>query len=398
VSDQTIMNGPTTLTQLTADFGAPTMNERLENLAKRFFDRVLQLCEPGAERDFVVVTHLLEDRPWFLRAVEKLGPVCAVIPKRKSIVPRVRDVLRHEFPILEIGRADLTTREGVTAHLMPLYRQRPLCLLDIGGYFEPLARVGLPSGLAVAGVVEDTENGHVKYEAAISTGQCKLPVFSVARSDLKRPENFLVGQSLVFSVEAILRQRDELLHGRSACVVGYGNIGRSVAQHLHERHVRVVVFDTDPMKRVEAFTHGFPTPTSLIEALKGADVVFCATGNKCLGAEEIRSLRPCTYVATVTSPDDELRTGELNWDLSHRGDNVTELRRRDGTVIYLMNRGQAVNFVHGSVVGPFIQLLQAEILVAAALLGKPRDGVGIGTVPTTLRKQIAQAWLEVYGH
>jgi adenosylhomocysteinase len=375
------------------------MNERLEELASSFFEKVLTLCSRHPV-DYVVVTHLLEDRPWFLRAVNQLGRVVAVIPKRKSIIPRVRSVLSHQYNLLNIGRSDLSSVEGLRQHLGPLQGDRPLCLLDIGGYFAPLMAMNPNStGLNIAGIVEDTENGHVKYERSIAEHANPFPVASVARSDLKRPENFLIGQSLVFSVEAIFRQRDELLHGRRACVIGYGNIGRSVAQHLHMRHVNVSVFDNDPIKLVEAFTHGFYTPATLKEALAEADVVFCVTGNRSIGLEELSHLKPFTYIATVTSPDDELRTDELDLsNVSHRDGHVSELRLRDRKVVYLMNRGQAVNFVHGSVVGPFIQLLQGEILVTASeMLSRPpiRE---VKSISVELKREIVRKWLEVYRH
>jgi adenosylhomocysteinase len=328
-----------------------------------------------------------------------MGRVLAVIPKRKSIVPRVRDVLQHKYQLLDISRFELMTEDSVLRHIAPLQRNNPLCLLDIGGYFAPLASMDTQKlGLQVSGIVEDTENGHIKYEQAIQSGECRHTIYSVARSELKRPENFLVGQCLVFSVEAILRKRDELLHGRRACVIGYGNIGRSIAQHLHERHVNVTVFDIDPIKLIEAFTHGFQTPSTLQEALADADVVFCVTGSRSIGAADLHYLRPHTYVATVTSPDDEFRLDEMELDISHRDGHISEVRLADGKVFYLMNRGQAVNFLHGSVVGPFIQLLQAEILATCAeLLSRPLRG-NIGFISGELKRKIAMEWLGAYRH
>lgn len=375
------------------------MNERLELLATRFFEKILQLCTARGRADYVVVTHLLEDRPWFLQAVSCLGDVVAVIPKRKSIVPRVRDILRHRYRLLNVDRSDFETAPKAADTLARLQCRHPLCLLDIGGYFASLTSADLSSfALRVAGIVEDTENGHVKYQAGLERGDCSFPIYSVARSELKRPENFLVGQSLVFSVEAILRQRDELLHGRRACVIGYGNIGRSVAWHLHERHVDVTVFDKDPMKLIEAFTHGFLTPSTIDDAVADADIIFCVTGNHSVAISELGRLKPFTYVATVTSPDDEFTMDLPQVDISHRQGHISELRFPDGKVIYLMNRGQAVNFVHGSVVGPFIQLLQAEILVTVSTLLTSPKPEGIGEIATDMKRAIAREWLSIYRH
>ena len=53
-------------------------------------------------------------------------------------------------------------------------------------------------------MVEDTENGLRRY---LGAWKPPCPVFSVARSPLKDPEDYLVGQSVVFSAEALLRGR-----------------------------------------------------------------------------------------------------------------------------------------------------------------------------------------------
>jgi adenosylhomocysteinase len=72
-------------------------------------------------------------------------------------------------------------------------------------------------------------------------------VFSVARSPLKDPEDYLVGQSITFSAEALIRSRGDILHGRRAAVIGYGKLGRSIAAMLHAKHVGVTVYDSDPL-------------------------------------------------------------------------------------------------------------------------------------------------------
>ena len=375
------------------------MNERLEELAKRFFDLVLEICPQHPPVDFVVVTHLLEDRPWFLEALNRVGRIAAVIPKRKSIVPRVRDLLRHKTTLIDVSRSDLEDQEGIFRHLKPLQKKNPLCLLDIGGYFAPLAALHSNTwDMNVAGIIEDTENGHVKYEYIIANHKSSIPIYSVARSELKRPENFLVGQSLVYSAEAILRRRDELLHGRRACVIGYGNIGRSVAYHLHNRHVSITIFDNDILRLLEAFTHGFHTAETVEEALCDAEIVFCVTGNRSIGMKELRSLKQFTYIATVTSPDDEFRMDEIDAEIAHKDGHISELISHDGKILYLMNRGQAVNFVHGSVVGPFIQLLQGEIILTASSMMTLPISPQISSISLEKKRQLAEIWVSVYRH
>lgn len=81
-------------------------------------------------------------------------------------------------------------------------------MLDVGGYFAGvLDHLCAQFSGKIAGVVEDTENGHQRY-AELDKLPC--PVFSVARSPLKDPEDYLVGQSVVFSTDRRRRRRDRL--------------------------------------------------------------------------------------------------------------------------------------------------------------------------------------------
>lgn len=97
----------------------------------------------------------------------------------------------------------------------------------------------------IAGV-EDTENGFRRY---LELGKPPCPVlrpvsrFSVARSPLKEPEDYLVGQSVVFSTEALIRSGSDILQGGAACVIGFGKLGSSIARTLHVKHVREALED-----------------------------------------------------------------------------------------------------------------------------------------------------------
>ncbi|SCD70000.1 adenosylhomocysteinase [Streptomyces sp. PpalLS-921] len=67
-----------------------------------------------------------------------------------------------------------------------------------------------------------------------------------------------------------------------------------------------------------------------------------------------------------------------------------------GHYFYLLNGGEAVNFIHGASVGPFIFLVQAEILAGAALLARGGLDPAMYEVPTADREAIAATWLHYY--
>lgn len=113
-----------------------------------------------------------------------------------------------------------------------------------------LEEIGLFSELNLVGIVEDTENGYQKYQSKIQTARDArrlCPIVSVARSSLKLPEDFLVGQAIVFSAESVLREQKQVLAGKQAMVIGYGKIGSSIATTLPAKGVRVAIAEADPI-------------------------------------------------------------------------------------------------------------------------------------------------------
>jgi adenosylhomocysteinase len=80
----------------------------------------------------------------------------------------------------------------------------------------------------------------------------------------------------------------------------------------------------------QAFAQGFRT-AGHVGALAGAGLVICATGNRALAADDFPAVPNGAYIASVTSTA--------------------------GHYFYVLNSGNAVNFLHGACVGPFIYLV-----------------------------------------
>lgn len=177
-----------------------------------YFSRVGGQFTPEALPSSVLVTHLLPERPAFVRAVGAVSNLRAVLPKPKSITAAAKREVEREFPVDELSRGLFTDPDTAVAYLESRAAYESVVLLDVGGYFAPsLDAVCERFSGTVLGVVEDTENGHRRYA---ERDKLPCPVVSVARSPLKDPEDFLVGQSVVFSAEALLRGR-----GRSCTAV-----------------------------------------------------------------------------------------------------------------------------------------------------------------------------------
>ncbi|MEU8548900.1 adenosylhomocysteinase [Streptomyces roseoverticillatus] len=341
----------------------------------------------------LLVTHLLPERPAFVEAVAHTSNLRAVLPKPKSISADALEVIRNTVPCDPLSREIFDNPTEAVKYLEMRAAGLPLVLLDIGGYFaSSLSEVCERFSGRILGVVEDTENGYQRY-AGLDKLPC--PVISVARSPLKDPEDYLVGQSVVFSAEALLRARGGILVGRRAAVVGFGKLGSSIARLLHAKGVQVTVYDTDPVRSTQALSRGFSVAAHLDAALGSADLVLCATGARSLKHADFASLKDGAYVATVTSAEDELEIDRLpeTYDLTPAGDHITRYAS-SGRSFYLCNNGNAVNFLHGASVGPFIFLVQAEILAGLSALSRGDLAPGLHEIPAKDRATIASTWLQ----
>ncbi|SEH01774.1 adenosylhomocysteinase [Nonomuraea solani] len=382
-----------------------TPHERLTDLASAppapadMFFSWLASTLPATDAASLVISHLLPGQMDFLSALDHTTPIAAVLPKPKSVNALVREETAAAFRCDRLDRVRCADPRWLTDYVGERAQGRRVVLSDVGGYFAP-ALAALCAALPdqVAGVVEDTENGHRRYEAlpALPCG-----IYSVARSPLKEPEDRLVGEAIVFSVETLLRHLGQVLPGRQACVLGYGKIGAGIAAALHARHVRVLVVDSDPVRQAQAIAVGYGS-AGLSDVLACADLVFSATGNRALGMQHLPFLREGAFLAGATSRDDEFDLAVL----ARPGDGmvreelipgVSKISAGCGKSFFLLGNGNAVNFLHTSAMGSAIHLIKAEMILAAALLAEQQHAPGLYEVPAAARAATAAAWVETFG-
>ncbi|GAA3237406.1 adenosylhomocysteinase [Streptomyces lavendulae] len=360
-----------------------------------YFARIAATFAPTARPASFLITHLLPERPSFVRGIGTATDLRVVLPKPKSISPAARRVIEKTTQCDTLTRDMFEDTDTAVEYVESRAAGQDVVLCDVGGYFSPAldALCDRFSG-RILGVVEDTENGHRRYA---DRDKLPCPVVSVARSPLKDPEDYLVGQSVVFSTEALMRTRGDILQGRHALVIGFGKLGSSIARLLHAKGVRVVVHDIDPVRRTQALSQGFDVARDRDAALNEAGVVLCATGSLSLRGEDFATLRNGAYVGTVTSSEDELDLAALPqvYERTPDGDHITRYKTT-GHYFYLLNNGNAVNFLHGASVGPFIFLVQAEILAAIRMLTRGDLGHGMHEVAPADRATIAGIWLDYF--
>jgi adenosylhomocysteinase len=185
-------------------------------------------------------------------------------------------------------------------------------------------------------------------------------------------------------------------------VIGYGKIGKSVANSLSSRNITVYVHDKDPIRRAQALSHGYSSPDREV-ALANADLVIGASGNKSLRFNDFKALKDNCFVASVTSGDDEFEIDELREEYRSRDNkNGVEIYYLHEKSFFLMNQGNAVNFAYSNILGPYIYLVACEIIHC---MNKLIDGDNssahldkINTLNTPERQLIADVWMKYFGN
>lgn len=349
---------------------------------------------PSIDSQTIVLAHCLKDLPHLLFGLSQVTKIANVLCIPYSIDPKAMEVVSREYRIEVPTLSDVSDPEYLMNCVKESVRddERPLVVVEVGGYFSAIGdRLVRELGERFLGIIEDTEAGHRRYECRAST--LTFPVVSVARSVLKASEDTLIGPSTIFSVEKLLRSMDWQLEGRRALVLGFGNIGASVARKLQRRNCSVAVFDIDPVRRVRALAEGFRIPDRTA-ALRTSDLVIGATGTRSLAGQDFFLLPSGSVLASCSSRDvefdvEKLATSHARAPISHT--DVDEYVR-GRKVLYLLRGGLPVNFIDGSIVGPVIALVQAELVASFRTLLEKRGSGGLFENDFHLRREIAGLW------
>lgn len=367
----------------------------------------------------LVVGHILPTTEEFIRLLmDAKVAIHALFAKPYSIDSGVLESLKGRgVKVVEetyetLDTSDLMYDELASAIRMSKEDDRRVVLFDIGGYFaKPLSLLSAADASKIAGVVEDTTFGHNRYATAVnSTNGIPVPVYSVARSDLKKIEARFVGRDAVQAVDQMLREVGIAMTGRNALVIGYGMIGQNVARALRNYDLNVYVYDLEDRKLARAFIDGFHIHKKSV-LIPSADIIFSATGSEALhgqpamSLEEMEECKPNVILASVGSRKSEFDVEAL---VASKPEGTKMSRYLTKYVpmskpVILANEGTAVNFTLPSIPVEVLDLVFAEILYCAISLLKQNLAATDGEpplVPNTIYRaksreldEIAKVWL-----
>ncbi len=227
---------------------------------------------------------------------------------------------------------------------------RPTLLLDDGGdltYLLHTSRTDLADG--ILGGSEETSTGVQRLRAMEAEGVLRFPMVAVNNAFMKHlfDNRYGTGQS---TMEAIMRNTNLSVAGKTVVVAGYGWCGKGVAMRAKGLGARVIVCEVDPINANEALMDGFDV-MPMVEAAKKGDFFITVTGcEKVIREEHFRVMKDGAILANVGHFDSEI------WkpDLQKLGGKPVTVRKNveaytfeDGRRVYLIGEGRLANLAAG---------------------------------------------------
>ncbi|WP_337864852.1 adenosylhomocysteinase [Ignavibacterium sp.] len=197
----------------------------------------------------------------------------------------------------------------------------------------------------IKGISEETTTGVHRLYDRMRNGTLPIPAINVNDSVTKSKFDNKYGcrESLV---DAIRRATDLMLAGKVAVVAGFGDVGKGSAESLRGAHCRVIVTEIDPICALQAAMEGYEVK-KMIDAVKEADIIVTATGNKNVITEKhFRLMKDKAVVCNIGHFDIEIDMAWLNKNYGHTRDTIkpqVDKYTIDGKEIIVLSEGRLVN-------------------------------------------------------
>ncbi|MDQ4018569.1 MAG: adenosylhomocysteinase [Actinomycetota bacterium] len=249
------------------------------------------------------------------------------------------------------------------------------------------------------GVTEETTTGLARLRAMEAAGRLTFPAVAANDAACKHLFDNRYGTAQA-TMQAILRLTNLSGAGKRYCVIGYGYVGKGLADYAEGLGGLVSVIEIDPVAGVQAFMDGHRV-ANRADALADADYVLTATGGiEAVSRDDFALLKDGAVLANAGHHDREIDVRALE-ELAGPAEEVRPGVTRytlDGKRIYLLVRGALVNIA--GLDGNPVEIMDLSFSVqalAAHHLAANDLAPGIHSFPAELDREIAQAKLATIG-
>jgi adenosylhomocysteinase len=201
-------------------------------------------------------------------------------------------------------------------------------------------------GAGIQGVTEETTTGVHRLYEMYQQGTLLFPAINVNDSVTKSKFDNLYGcrHSLI---DGINRATDVMIAGKTALILGYGDVGKGCAQSLRGQGARVLVAEIDPICALQACMDGYQV-VRLDDVVEEVDIFVTATGNRdIITAAHMGRMKHQAIVGNIGHFDNEIDMAGLERvdgiERVNIKPQVDEWRFSDGHSIIVLSEGRLLN-------------------------------------------------------
>ncbi len=275
-------------------------------------------------------------------------------------------------------------------------------ILDDGGDLTQLVHEEYPELLKnIRGISEETTTGVNRLYKMAKEGTLGAPAINVNDSVTKSKFDNKYG-CRESCVDAVKRATDIMLAGKVAVVAGYGDVGKGSAASLRGGGARVIVTEIDPICALQAAMEGYEVK-KMDDAIKEADIVITATGNKDIITERhFKNMKDKTIVGNIGHFDNEIDVAWLkeNAERDTIKPQVDLFKLDNGKEIILLSEGRLMNLGNATGHPSFVMSnsFTNQTLAQIALWNRPEDfELSVSVLPKDLDEKVARLHLEKIG-
>ncbi|MEM0015696.1 MAG: adenosylhomocysteinase [Saccharolobus sp.] len=277
----------------------------------------------------------------------------------------------------------------------------PHIIIDDGGDLHAYVHDKL-TNIKIIGGTEETTTGVIRLKAMEKQGVLRYPVIAVNNAYTKYlfDNRYGTGQS---AIDGLLRATNILVAGKIAVVLGYGWVGRGIANRLRGLGARVIVTEVNPVRALEAIMDGFDV-MKISDAAKIGDIFITATGNiNAITVEHILNMKNGAIMCNAGHFNVEIDVKglkEISKSIRNIRPYVDEYTLPNGKKVYLLAEGRLVNLAaaegHPSEV---MDMSFANQALAAEYLVKHKDELTrkVYNMPEELDYRVAELKLRSMG-
>jgi len=302
-----------------------------------------------AGKKIAVVVHLEAKTAFLALVLAKAGAEVIVAgsnPRttQASVVAALRD---RGLTVVADAGGDMESWEK---ELLAAADHKPEYVIDDGA--ELTMRIGMHRPQLfknLKGVSEETTTGTTRLYAMEEAGKLPFPALTANDARCKHlfDNRYGTGQT---TMQAMLRLTNRQVAGAVITIIGYGYVGRGIAEYASKMGAMTRIVETDPVRAVEAHMDGHVVGPAR-EMVPGSEMVITATGGmRAIGAPELRLVDHDTVLANAGHHDLEVDVdalAEMASVVTESRPNITTYRVNDRDV-HVLSGGALVNIAGGS--------------------------------------------------